>query len=732
MTLDRIPAEMRELPHWVAWKREHRGDKPTKIPYNPHDPARMAKSNDPATWASLSVAQEAFQRGAFDGLGFVFAPDDPFCGIDLDHSRDPKTGSFAPWADNLIARFSSYTEVSPSGAGAHIIIRGTLRDGKGRKTPAGTPEAIEIYDRGRYFCMTGDALSETAIQDRQGELDMFVVERFGLAQGGNGSLPKVEPSGGVDVIERARRYVEKMEASVAGQRGHDRAFAAAMVLVEGFGLSVGQAMPLMEEFNSRCSPPWSPRELDHKLRSADSKADPSKRGWKLRAGPGSINTPRPSTSTPTDAPPDAPPTPDDPFPIWVTDGKTRRLLPLNLARKISMDRRIIHVIGSFYEYASGVYRLTENYVYERLATEIIGQTAKRAQLIEVIKFMQVLTAIDASAVYHNGRIINLQNGLLDLDNGLQPHTPDHISTTQIPIAYDPAATCPTWERSMADWFSSEPDMIDLIQQWFGYCLIPDTHQHKAMILIGEGANGKSVLCNTLKALVGSENVSAVSLMSLGKPFAVAELFGKLVNLTIEADIRENMEEGIFKQVVSGDIVLAERKFMNPFTFCPFARFTIATNNLFRVDDRSEGFYRRLLIVRFNRTFAENQQDRHLTSQLMAELPGILNWSLAGLALLEEQGRFLIPQAVRNEVEEYRKSNNPVAVWVDECCELSPLLWTSTKELYKSYTTWATENGHRLMATNKFSGELKRLPGVSHAQQRVGLTMTRGFNGIRIS
>jgi putative DNA primase/helicase len=285
---------------------------------------------------------------------------------------------------------------------------------------------------------------------------------------------------------------------------------------------------------------------------------------------------------------------------------------------------------------------------------------------------------------------------------------------------------------LAEWFPGEPDMAAMIQEWFGYCLIPDTRQHKAMLLVGDGGNGKSVLCEVLKLLVGNQNVSCVSLNALGRSFALAELYGKLVNLTIEANVKEGIEEENFKAIVAGDPIQAERKFQHPFVFKPFARFTIAMNGLFHVDDRSDGFYRRLLIVRFERKFEEAVQDRGLGDKLKTELPGVLNWALAGLARLEERGRFLVPQRVLDEVADYKRQNNPVLAWAEESCELGdPLAWESGADLFKSYKAWAADNGHRPLARNKFGIELKRLKGVEARQHPAEHLRTRGFGGIRL-
>lgn len=142
-----FPTELVQLPQWVVWRRETRDGKPTKVPYDART-GRRAATNKPSSWCNFEEA-EAGARNGFDGIGFVFTKEAPYCGIDLDECRDPSTGEVAEWARKIVDRFDSYTEVSPSGTGLHLIIRGELPGGGIKRG------GVEVYDRGRYFTMTG-------------------------------------------------------------------------------------------------------------------------------------------------------------------------------------------------------------------------------------------------------------------------------------------------------------------------------------------------------------------------------------------------------------------------------------------------------------------------------------------------------------------------------------------------------------------------------------------------
>ena len=150
VNVEAIPALLRERPHWVCWRYETRaGDpKPTKVPINARTGTR-ASSTDPTTWSPFA---EALAASAHDGLGYVFAPDDGVVGLDLDGCRDAETGAIAPWAVEMLADTRSYTEVSPSGRGLHVFLLGTLPPGPRKRG------AVELYDRGRFFTVTGGGL----------------------------------------------------------------------------------------------------------------------------------------------------------------------------------------------------------------------------------------------------------------------------------------------------------------------------------------------------------------------------------------------------------------------------------------------------------------------------------------------------------------------------------------------------------------------------------------------
>lgn len=173
--------DIRDLRQWLVWRLEERHGRPTKIPYSPATGQR-ASSTTPESWASYQEAVRSRKDHGYDGIGFVFSKDDPFCGVGLDGCLDPKTGELEGWARKIVEELDSYTEISPSGTGVHILIRATLPEGRNRK------DRIEMYDRGRYFTVTGRHLVGTppSIESRQEQLTSLARRVFEELEGVNG------------------------------------------------------------------------------------------------------------------------------------------------------------------------------------------------------------------------------------------------------------------------------------------------------------------------------------------------------------------------------------------------------------------------------------------------------------------------------------------------------------------------------------------------------------------
>jgi primase-polymerase (primpol)-like protein len=191
---DGIPAELRARPQWVAWRFERRHGRWTKVPIDPKT-GRAASSTDPSTWGRFEQAVAYSEAHQLDGGGFVFAPDDPYAGVDLDDAIDSETGTVAEWAIPILDKLNSYTELSPSGTGVKVIVR-ARKSGKrckgmyqGRK--------VEVYNQHRFFALTGAVLAgmPTEIADRQQQLDQLYARVFERQSDRKHTKPDGQPTG---------------------------------------------------------------------------------------------------------------------------------------------------------------------------------------------------------------------------------------------------------------------------------------------------------------------------------------------------------------------------------------------------------------------------------------------------------------------------------------------------------------------------------------------------------
>src|SRR5215217_4281785 len=195
--------DMRDLRQWLCWRSEDRDGKPTKVPYSPAT-GKRADSTLPDTWSGYQEAVRTCKEKGYGGIGFVFTPEGDLCGVDLDKCLDQDTGEMEGWAQAIIEELDSYTEISPSGNGVHILVRGELPAGRNRKG------RFEAYDRGRYFTVTGKHLAGTpqTIERRQEELHGVVGRVFG-EEGTNGHTKpvaaSVQPENGLSDDEAIRR-----------------------------------------------------------------------------------------------------------------------------------------------------------------------------------------------------------------------------------------------------------------------------------------------------------------------------------------------------------------------------------------------------------------------------------------------------------------------------------------------------------------------------------------------
>ncbi|MBR2664783.1 MAG: DNA primase, partial [Clostridia bacterium] len=219
-----------------------------------------------------------------------------------------------------------------------------------------------------------------------------------------------------------------------------------------------------------------------------------------------------------------------------------------------------------------------------------------------------------------------------------------------------------------------------------------------------GGAGKSQLLLVLNdILLGKENVSNVSWQALNERFKTAELFGKLANIFADLPTKNIDDNGIFKALVGEDYLTVEKKNKNPFSFQSTARLLFSCNNIPKnYGDRSEGFYRRLIIIRFGHAVPEEKKDVELMDKFRAEADGIFLFALEGLKrLMGNHYRFSETQANRDELQQYRQDSDSVLAFVKDCCTVSAEAEAGSTELFNAYKSYCEECGMRPFSQKSF-------------------------------
>lgn len=299
-------------------------------------------------------------------------------------------------------------------------------------------------------------------------------------------------------------------------------------------------------------------------------------------------------------------------------------------------------------------------------------------------------------------LINLKNCMFDTHSFVaSPHNPKYYSTIQLAVNYDENAICPEFMNFLKSVFADDDEIISVIQEIMGYCLTADTKAQCFFIFYGSGANGKSVLCNTIKKLVGKNNYSAVPISDLNHSFSRADLQNKMLNISTENESSNGKpyNSQYIKAISGGDEIKAEFKGKDVFSFAPFCKLIFAVNTLPNFNDKTYGFLRRIKIIPFTQNFSidDGTADIHLEEKLEKELSGIFNWAVKGLKRLRDNNyKFSYSSAMQSELQKYNELINPYVAFWDECILYTPdndNVKTSKKHLYEAFQHWCLKNNH---------------------------------------
>ncbi|MES2770228.1 MAG: phage/plasmid primase, P4 family [Bdellovibrionota bacterium] len=391
--------------------------------------------------------------------------------------------------------------------------------------------------------------------------------------------------------------------------------------------------------------------------------------------------------------------------------------------------------GQFFIYYGTHYKATTN---NNMLLEVIRFLQDQPDLGEKTKThfaKEVLTNIAAivmipddieipcllgGATNNSSHFISMKNGIFDLDrylkgkNPLLPHNPNFFSLNSLKFSYSPKATCPKWKKLINE-ILPDLDVQNAFQEWVGYGLTNDTSFHKFVLMVGAGANGKSIACTVMRALYGKENTSGVGLEQLNptRTFPLTGMLGKTANIVEEIGDVDKVAEDILKIIVGGGELSVEKKGQDPFLMKFKTKLTFATNVVPRFRDRSDGLWRRIIFLPFIiQTLDPKKQNKNFVDEYWwiksGEIEGILNWALEGLLSLLNRGHFLEPKASLDMKEEYKAEANPAVTFLLENYMIKVSGNTCSEQLYRQYSDCVKEHGGKPLGKSHFTREVKRV------------------------
>lgn len=309
----------------------------------------------------------------------------------------------------------------------------------------------------------------------------------------------------------------------------------------------------------------------------------------------------------------------------------------------------------------------------------------------------------------NPSLLAFINGIYDVKQGhlLKP-SPELQARYAINLPYE-ERDCPIWKKVLEE--DLEQELIPILQEALGY-VIGGPQLEKLIVFLGSGRNGKSTILNAFIGILGAENVSNFSISQITEASGqkIPPMANKIANLcTDSGNFIGKGDEGALKAYASGEPLMAKPLYRQPFLTQNYPRSIIAMNSLPATSDISDGYFRRFLIIPFNKQIPEDKVDISLDSKLRSEYIGIMHWILEGASRLCKQGRFTDSPLLKQAQEDYRKDADPVALYLDEKeIVATDSMRIKVAEAYRAFMEWCSENGYRQMTQKTFSNRLRAM------------------------
>ncbi len=782
--LEHAPAVLRQRRQWVCWTFITRDDKPTKCPVSPRSGSN-ADSTNPATWATFDDAVAAWRSNGYAGVGYVFAAEDPFCGIDLDDCID-EAGIVVPAACAIIQSLDSYAEVSPSGRGVKVFIAGRKPEGVGCRSKAisGFKE-IEIYDRDRFFTVTGQHLEGTpkTVEDRQQPLEELCHRLWPATAPESLPPPHPSPPGCPDdeqLLAKARAatngetFSRLWEGDTSAYAGDDS--AADMALSNALAFWTGKDAGRMDRLfrrsglfrgkwdENRGARTYGQKTIEKAIADCRETYSPSR-----ATSPSFPESAGPDQSEPGDGS-------DLLVPLGQPDPGSgrlvlspRRTLPTADAYVREFNRhpdgRTLHGFGGLLvEWRGNRYcEVEDGSIKQRLQTWLHAALRyvanRRTGEMELADFESNPTTVNQAletlrSYVHLPASTTVPSWLCD--DGTRPPalellpcksmnlhiptgrvlapTPALFTTNALEFDYDPNPEPPErWIKFLEQLFGDDLESTELLQEWMGYCLTADTSQQKMLLLVGPRRSGKGTIGRILTQVIGAGNVVGPTTSSLAGTFGLQPLIGKSLAIVSDARFGGDHVGTVVERLlcISGeDTLTIDRKFLGSVSMKLPTRFMFLTNELPRLNDASTALAGRFLVLRLNTSFY-GHEDVTLTEQLFAELPGILLWAIEGWKRLHQRGRFVQPESGADAIRDMEDLASPVGAFIRDQCIIGVGHRAWVDDLYGAWKEWCVHDGRNAFSTKQAFGRdlMAVVPGLVRRRATGGVPFYEGI-GLR--
>lgn len=755
--LENIPEELKALPQWVVRKG--------KTPYQPGTKFG-AKAGVPETWTSLTGALEALQTGLYDGLGFEFH-DNGIVGINLDHVLNPETGEVAEWALQIVLDLDSYTEISPSGTGLHIFVRGNIpKKGRKKVLDKGNGQAIEMYKAQRYFTVTGNVFHSPGRVTEQAEKVNALYDRYFHEETPQVSRPEPLHSG-KDYLSVGIEKDEKLHLLWNGGRpnGNESADDQALMNKLAYWCNCDvermlQAFLSSPHARQKDEAHWkkSTERKDYLRRTAAKAVQDCKKTAECAELDYLDQRRRQAIADFAGGPENealaqaAPQTVDDLKKYSLDDvGAARLFADVYRGRVLYIPE-----YKSYMVYEGGVWRqggkddLPARNLAKKLSDyvetlipppqPVAGELRdavnepledpwaphrKHYHKYRTMKYRETQLKDARDELYDSASnfdkqpyLFNVKNGTLDLRTvKLSPHQPGDKLSKMANVVYDPNAHCERWETFIDEITEGNKERAYMLQKALGYALQGEANEECYFTAIGEKTrNGKGTLFDTVMNIFGGYGLQ-IDFNTLARSGArdgsrptpdIARLIGVRLALANEPEQGVHLNEALMKQLTGNDDIVGRPLYGDIVQYKPMFKLFVTANSKPAISDNSLFSSGRVKLLPFTHFFSEEERDTGLKARFRKEdaKSGIFNWLLKGYSLYLEDGLSDTAE-MKQLTEEYRLENDYIQQYLDECVDLDAKGTITVKQLRVDYARWCVDMGAKPLGVKLFKEELRK-------------------------